>query len=141
MGSDKIYFIKLEGERRKRILGILKQMFEDDERIVLAYHFGSSTRRSTVRDIDLAVYAYPALPFDSLLDLNAQIELAVRIPVDLVQLQDVNPSLRRKILMQGFPLVMKNRILHHALLAQAFSELQDFRIKVRECHLLRAMHG
>jgi len=58
MGSDKIYFIKLEGERRKRILGILKQMFEDDERIVLAYNFGSTTRRSKVRDIDLAVYVF-----------------------------------------------------------------------------------
>ena len=106
-------------------------MFEDDERIVLAYNFGSSTRRSKVRDIDIAVYAYPALTFDLLLDLNAQIELAVRIPVDLVQLQDVNPSLRLRILIQGLPLVMKNRILHYALLAQAFSELQDFRMRLR----------
>jgi predicted nucleotidyltransferase len=131
MSADKIYFIELEGERKERIMGKLKQMFEDDERIVLAYNFGSSTRRSKVRDIDIAVYAYPALTFDLLLDLNAQIELAVRIPVDLVQLQDVNPSLRLRILIQGLPLVMKNRILHYALLAQAFSELQDFRMRLR----------
>jgi predicted nucleotidyltransferase len=124
-------FDELEGERKERIMGKLKQMFEDDERIVLAYNFGSSTRRSKVRDIDIAVYAYPALTFDLLLDLNAQIELAVRIPVDLVQLQDVNPSLRLRILIQGLPLVMKNRILHYALLAQAFSELQDFRMRLR----------
>lgn len=129
MGSDKIYFIKLEGERKERIMEKLKRILEDDERIVLAYNFGSSTRRSKVRDIDIAVYAYPALTFDSLLDLNAQIELAVRVPVDLVPLQDVNPSLRQKILMQGFPLVVKNKILHHALLSQAFSEFHDFRMK------------
>ena len=125
MGSDKIYYSRVEGERKREILEKLKHILEEDNRIVLAYIFGSFIRRKAIRDIDIAIYAIPALTFDSLLDLNARIELILRIPIDLVQLQDVSPSLKQKILMHGLILVMKNRIMHHSLLSQAFSEFKD----------------
>jgi len=130
MNLDKLYYTRIEGRRKREILEKLKCIFEDDNRITLAYIFGSFTRRKAIRDIDIAVYSSPALTFDSLLDLNTRIELILRIPVDLVQLQDVCPSLRQKILIHGLALVMKNRVIHHALLSQAFSELQDFKISM-----------
>ncbi|MCW3131059.1 MAG: nucleotidyltransferase domain-containing protein [Methanophagales archaeon] len=128
MDLDKLYYCKIGEEKKREILEKLKCIFEDDNRITLAYIFGSFIRRSKIRDIDIAVYSSPALTFDSLLDLNTRIELILRIPVDLVQLQDVCPSLRQKILIHGLALVMKNRVIHHALLSHAFSELQDFKI-------------
>ncbi len=129
MCSDKIYYSRIEERRKREILEKLKSIFEEDNRIVLAYIFGSFTRRKAIRDIDIAVYSNPALTFDSLLDLNAKIELILRIPVDLVPLRDVSPSLKQKILIHGFPIVIKNKVMHHSLLSQAFAELHDFRNK------------
>jgi predicted nucleotidyltransferase len=131
MSWDNIYYCKIEGKRGVEIFEKSKGFFEEDSRIELAYIFGSFTRRSEIRDMDIAVYATPALTFDSLLDLNARIELILRIPVDLVQLQDVSPLLKQKILMHGVHLVMKNKVMHHVLLSQAFSEFQDFMIQTK----------
>jgi predicted nucleotidyltransferase len=53
-----IYYSKLGGERKRAILDKSKRILEDDERIVPAYSFGSFTRRSTVRDIDIVIYSH-----------------------------------------------------------------------------------
>lgn len=70
---------------------------------------------------------YSTLSFSELLDLNARLELELRLPLDIVQLQNLSPGFRLEVLLKGYPIVI-DRELHWELISQAFSELQDFKI-------------
>ena len=124
---DKIKYYKFKKEEKEEILRRLKEFFEREERIKLAYIFGGFTRRNVVRDIDVAVYAVPAFSFSELVKLNMHVEQMLRISVDVIQLQDIDPAFRLKVLREGIPLKMENDT-HYALISQAFSELQDLKI-------------
>ena len=82
-----------------------------------------------MRDIDVAVYAVPAFSFSELVKLNMNVEQMLRISVDVIQLQDIDPAFRLKVLKVGIPLKMKNDT-HYTLISQAFSELQDLKISM-----------
>ena len=136
MEFDKIKYYKFKKDEKEEILRRLKEYFEREERIKLAYIFGGFTRRNVVRDIDV-VYAFPAFSFSELVKLNVNVEQILRISVDVIQLQDIDPAFRLKVLKGGVPLKMKNDT-HYALISQAFSELQDLKISkmlatCREC--------
>jgi len=140
---DKIKYYKFKKDEKEDILRRLKEFFEQEERIKLAYIFGGFTRRNVVRDIDVAVYAVPAFSFSELVKLNVNVEQMLRISVDVIQLQDIDPAFRLKVLREGMPLKMKND-MHYALISQAFSELQDLKISkmlaiCRECSGLGLM--
>ena len=126
---DKIKYYKFKREEKEEILCRLKEYFEREERIKLAYIFGGFTRRNVVRDIDVAVYAVPAFSFSEILKLNVNVEQMLRISADVIQLQDIDPAFRLKVLRGGIPLKMKND-MHYALISQAFSELQDLKISM-----------
>ena len=143
MELDKIKYYKFKKKEKEDILRRLKEYFEREERIKLAYIFGGFTRRNVVRDIDVAVYAVPAFSFSELVKLNVNVEHMLRISVDVIQLQDIDPAFRLKVLKGGVPLKMKNE-MHYALISQAFSELQDLKISkilvtCRECSGLGLM--
>ena len=124
---DKIKYYKFKKDEKEDILRRLKEFFEREERVKLAYIFGGFTRRNVVRDIDVAVYAVPAFSFSELIKLNVNVEQMLRISVDVIQLQDIDPAFRLKVLRGGVPLKMNNE-MHYALISQAFSELQDLKI-------------
>ncbi|MFB0561210.1 MAG: nucleotidyltransferase family protein [Candidatus Lokiarchaeia archaeon] len=128
MDYDSIIYYTLDEEEKERLVEKLKSLLAN-ERVALAYLFGSVTRRSRVRDIDLAVYTIPPLSFREFLRLGTRVELKLGIPIDLVQLQDMNPAFRLKILRHGLPLII-DRQLHHRLISQSFSELMDFKISM-----------
>ena len=137
MEFDKIKYYRFKNEEKEEILRRLKEFFEREGRIKLAYIFGGFTRRNVVRDIDVVVYAVPAFSFSELVKLNVNVEQMLRIFVDVIQLQDIDPAFRLKVLIGGIPLKMKNE-MHYALISQAFSELQDLKISkilatCREC--------
>jgi len=143
MELDKIKYYRFKKDEKEDILRRLKEYFEREERIKLAYIFGSFTRRNVVRDIDVAVYAVPAFSFSELVKLNVNVEQMLRISVDVIQLQDIDPAFRLKVLKGGAPLKMKND-MHYALISQTFSELQDLKISkmlatCRECSGLGSM--
>ena len=127
MELDKMKYYRFKKEEKEEILRRLKEYFEREERIKLAYIFGGFTRRNVVRDIDVAVYAVPAFSFSELVKLNVKVEQMLCISVDVIQLQDIDPAFRLKVLREGIPLKMKND-MHYALISQAFSELQDLKI-------------
>jgi len=129
MEFDKIKYYKFKKEEKEEILRRLKEFFEREERIKLAYIFGGFTRRNVVRDIDVAVYAVPAFSFSELVKLNMNVEQMLRISVDVIQLPDIDPAFRLKVLKGGIPLKMKNDT-HYTLISQAFSELQDLKISM-----------
>ena len=127
MELDKIKYYRFKNEEKEEILRRLKEYFEREGRIKLAYIFGGFTRRDVVRDIDVAVYAVPAFSFSELVKLNVNVEQMLRISVDVIQLQDIDPAFRLEVLRGGIPLKMKND-MHYVLISQAFSELQDLEI-------------
>ena len=98
--------------------------FLKSKKIEVAYVFGSFLRRRRIRDLDLAIYFAPRS--NELLKLNAELEMELRMPVDVVLLHDLNPAFRLDVILNGFPLIL-NEELHHQLLSQTFSELLDFR--------------
>jgi predicted nucleotidyltransferase len=98
---DKIQYYKLGQKEKNRIIRKLKELLAKENRIKLAIIFGSLTRRNQIRDIDLCIHTVPTLSFDELLNLNAQIELDLGIPVDLVELTNLPLTLKANILNNG----------------------------------------
>ena len=114
---DKIQFYHL---RKNEIIKKLKETLAKEKRIQLAIIFGSITRRNNIRDIDICIHSAPTLNFQELLNLNAQIELDLGIPVDLVELTALSPSFRVSILKNG-TLIKGQKTLLNQLLNQACS--------------------
>ena len=114
---DKIQFYHL---RKNEIIKKLKETLAKEKRIQLAIIFGSITRRNNIRDIDICIHSAPTLNFQELLNLNAQIELDLGIPVDLVELTALSPSFRVNILKNG-TLIKGQKTLLNQLLNQTCS--------------------
>ena len=74
MEFDKIKYYKFKKDEKEDILRRLREFFEREERVKLAYIFGGFTRRDVVRDIDVAVYAFPTFSFSELVKLNVNVE-------------------------------------------------------------------
>jgi predicted nucleotidyltransferase len=114
---DKIQFYH---HRKNEINKKLKETLAKEKRIQLAIIFGSLTRRNNIRDIDICIHSAPTLNFQELLNLNAQIELDLGIPVDLVELTALSPSFRVNILQNG-TLIKGQKTLLNQLLNQTRS--------------------
>jgi len=128
---DRIKYYEIDEKRRKEIIERVASFLSRFRRIKLAYIFGGFTRRDFVRDIDVAVYAVKPLNLKELLKLGGELEAELRIPVDLVPLEELSPAFRFKILSEGIPVLIRDKVLHHSLLCQAFSEMQDLKISFR----------
>ncbi len=109
----------------------LKQILERDSRIKIAVIFGSILYEGPVRDIDVAVYSNPPLSLKEVLLLSDELERAINVPVDLVPLDRVDPRLQYRILMEGLPIVVKDRNLYDKLVLLALGQIQDMEIKLR----------
>jgi len=112
---DKIQFYKLSQKEKDKIVKTLKKSLANEKRIKLAIIFGSLTTRKNIRDIDLCIHSTPKLNFKELLNLNAQIELDLGIPVDLVELTNLTPALQVSILKNGTIIKGQKTILNKLL--------------------------
>lgn len=129
MGYDEIKYYTINEKEEKELIKKLKALLLDSK-VILAYLFGSITRRKIIRDIDIIIYTAPPLHFQEVLQLGNKIELVLKIPGDLVQLQDIDPAFKFNVLRNGIPIII-NRQLHHRLISQAFSEELDFKFAKR----------
>lgn len=120
---DKIQYYEFGQKEKTRIIAKLKAFLAKEERVKLAMLFGSVIRRSYVRDIDLCIHAIPELSFKELLNLNAQIELELGMPVDLVELASLPASLKANILKSGV-LIKGTKAQQHQLLNQQTKALE-----------------
>ena len=118
---DKIQFYKLSQKQKNLIMKRLKKSLANQKRIQLAVIFGSLTTRNNIRDIDLCIHSTPKLNFKELLNLNAQIELDLGIPVDLVELKNLTTTLQISILKNG-TIIKGQKTLLSKLLSQANSQ-------------------
>ena len=127
-GLDEIRYYKLTDREKQEVIERVTSMLNADERVKLAFVFGSFTRRESLRDIDLAVYAGPPLSFDELLSLGAKMEMELNLPFDLVQLQDLDPAFRLKVLRYAPRILVKDKQLHQKLVALSFDELLNLKM-------------
>ena len=127
-GLDEIRYYKLTDREKQEVIERVTSMLNADERVKLAFVFGSFTRRESLRDIDLAVYAGPPLSFDELLSLGAKMEMELNLPFDLVQLQDLDPAFRLKVLRYAPRILVKDKQLHQKLVALSFNELLNLKM-------------
>jgi predicted nucleotidyltransferase len=118
---DKIQFYKLSQKEKDKIIKRLKKSLADEKRIQLAIIFGSLTTRSNIRDIDLCIHSNPKLNFKELLNLNAQIELDIGMPVDLVELTNLTSTLQVNILENG-TIIKGQKSLLNKLLNRAYAQ-------------------
>jgi predicted nucleotidyltransferase len=98
---DKIQYYKVGKREKASLIAKLKALLEKEEQVQQAWVFGSFTRRDSVRDIDVAIRAEPELTFKEYLNLNAQIELELGVPVDLVEIAKAPAPLKENMLKNG----------------------------------------
>ena len=111
---DKIQYYKIGQKEKETLIAKLKALLAREKQIKLAWLFGSLTRRDSIRDIDLAIYSEPELTFKEFLNLNAQIELEIGLPVDMVEIARVPEVLKQKIFSSGV-LIKGTKNLHWKL--------------------------
>jgi predicted nucleotidyltransferase len=114
-------------KQKDKIILQLKKSLAKEKNIKLAVIFGSLTTRKSIRDIDLAVYTAPTLTFNELLNLNAQLELDLAKPVDLVELRNLSATLQTNILKNG-TLIKGQKTLLRQLLNQMQTETANPRM-------------
>jgi len=115
---DKIQFYKINQKEKDKIIKKLKKSLTNEKRIQLAIIFGSLTTRNNIRDIDMCIHSTLKLNFKQLLNLNAQIELDIGIPIDLVELTNLTLTLQVNILKNG-TIIKGQKTLLKKLLNQA----------------------
>ena len=98
---DHIQYYKIGKNQKEAIIAKLKALLSNEKEIRLAWLFGSVTRRDSIRDLDIAIHAEPEMTFQDFLDLNAQIELELGIPVDMVQVGNMPQKLKENIFASG----------------------------------------
>ncbi len=105
---DRIQYYKVARKQKNSIIAVLKRLLAANEQVKLAWLFGSLIRRESIRDVDVAIQTEPELAFREFLELNAQMELKLGIPVDLVEIAKVPESLRTTIIANGIKLKETN---------------------------------
>jgi predicted nucleotidyltransferase len=98
---DSIQFYKLSRKEKDKIIKKIRKSLAKDKRIQLAIIFGSLTTRDYVRDIDICISSNPKLNFKELLDLSAEMELELGIPVDLLELENLPAALQTSVQKRG----------------------------------------
>ena len=107
----------------------LRSFFENRPEVLLAIIFGSATRRSLVRDLDLAILLSRRLDLMSFCKLAAELEDLTGIPIDLVPLDKAPPIIVLKALREGRIVFVRDRRIYPELLKRAIAEIIDLRFK------------
>ncbi len=105
----------------------LRKFFEPRKEVKIVILFGSVLRASAIRDVDVAVYMVPRPSHRELLELGTELELALGIPVDLVPLDELPPGMRYKVLTEGLPILIRDKLLFEDLILWSLGEELDLR--------------
>ncbi len=122
--SIKYYRVSLEN-----LIPKLRKFFENRPEVLLAILFGSATKRSSVRDLDLAILLGGRLDLMRFCRLAAELEGLTGIPVDLVPLDEAPPMIALKALREGRIVFARDRRIYPELLKRAIAEITDLRFK------------
>jgi len=107
----------------------LREFFRDKREILLAVVFGSATRRSLVRDLDLAILLGEKLDLMRFCRLMAELEDLAGIPVDLVPIDKAPPMIALKALREGRIVFVRDGRIYPELLKRIIGEIMDLGFK------------
>ena len=122
--SIKYYRVSLE-----ELIPKLRRFFENRPEVLLAILFGSATRRSLVRDLDLAILLGRKLDLMRFCKLAAELEDLAGIPVDLVPLDKAPPMIALKALREGRMVFVRDGRIYPELLKRVIGEIMDLGFK------------
>lgn len=103
----------------------LKEYFEQQSSVLLAFVFGSAAAGFAGEDSDFDVAVY-LKDMDKEIKIWRDISRIVKKEIDLVQLNDAPATLVSNVLKTGIPLTIKDRNLYWQLYLNASSEAEDF---------------
>jgi len=133
-------------------IDMLKEYFGQDDRVLMAFLFGSCVkgRAGLDSDVDVAVYLKhheSALPEEeaqrfskTAQDIWTNLERMIGREVDLVVLNDAAPTVVVSAL-QGLPITIKDRDLYLDFLLRSTAEAADFREWVESYWQLKQRHA
>ena len=107
----------------------LRRFFEERSDVLLAIIFGSSLRRSLVRDLDIAVLLERRLDLMSFCKLIARLEELTGVPVDPVPLDEAPPAIVLKALQEGRIIFARDKQIYPELLKRTIAEIMDVEFK------------
>jgi len=122
MRGERYKYYELSGEEREALIEAVRRVLGRDDRVLLAVIFGSFVELESFRDIDIAVYAV-GMELREIFELSARLEEEIKVPVDLLPLQELPPSFRHYILINGLVVLERVAGLYEALISQALDEL------------------
>ncbi len=122
LSESEYRYFRLSEHEKKKILEIIREVLEQEDKVLLAIVFGSFVELESFRDVDIAVYSLdPSL--DYIASLSAKLELKLDIPVDVVPLTETDAYFRYYVLTRGKIILEKVPGLYEALLRQTEDEL------------------
>jgi len=119
--SEYRYF-RLSEHEKEKILEIIREVLEQEDKVLLAIVFGSFVELESFRDIDIAVYSLDS-SLDYIVSLSIKLELKLDIPIDIVPLTEIDTYFRYYVLTRGKVILEKVPGLYEALLRQTEDEL------------------
>lgn len=115
------------GGEREAIIAALKDFFSRRDDVSLAFLFGSQAKGIAVKrsDVDVAVYFRSGYDVEKLRTLTDELENLLQKEVDLIVLNDANPSLAWSAL-RGVPLFIADRHFYLEYMLDVSREAEDF---------------
>ena len=124
----------------------LAMLFESEERVLVAYLFGSYARglETPRSDVDIAVLLseVPERPLEYYLHLERELAKVLEMDVDLVFLNDAPPLLKYQVIKYGRLLFSRDERVRVMFEAKSLCEYLDFSRVLRrydECFMRRVL--
>lgn len=128
---------------RKSIIADLKGYFHTRADVLLAFLFGSASRRTigNESDVDIAVYLAENYSPDSVEELWRDLENLLNHNVDLLILNRDNPTLAWSAI-RGIPLLIRDYTFYLEFMLQVSREAEDFQDFIIDLwHLKTVLRG
>jgi len=113
-----------------RVVEITRRVLEKLDFVEIAVLFGSALRRKTVRDIDIGVVLSVEPSLSLINKIASTLESELRVPVDIVILNEAPPLLRFKALVEGVKIIVKDVVKYYYMITETFMELEDMKEKL-----------
>ncbi len=116
-------YYTMSDEVKNKIVSTIREVLNKENNILLAILFGSFIELKTFRDIDLAIYTLNK-SLNYITELSLMLEEMIKIPIDVVPIDEVSARFRRYILTKGKVILEKYPGMYEALLIMTLDELR-----------------
>ncbi|RLE92581.1 MAG: hypothetical protein DRN04_09890 [Thermoprotei archaeon] len=128
-----IKYYEATAEKKRVLVKRIKEVLSKEEKVLLAIIYGSFTRRSFFRDIDIAVYAGELvddfLRFET--ELCLKLTKATGVQVDVRAVDEAPAWFKLKVACEGTVIYEKFPGAYSLFLKEAVGEYQDIQLKYK----------